>query len=867
MKILTDGVAQIFREGGASSFAFGLPFPAGQITNLSSLALLQNDKLLPLHTEAKAWWPDGSVRWSKCHTVVADSGPISTHLKGRPLESSHPAGGGASKNVTWIQSPKSQPDVGSPENVILTLLEEKLLVSIALKLESCPRPLPLLNKLVAVQSTPIGESHTISGFFENNGQKLFVQVLVDACEDTGEISIQLRLHNPHAAIHEGNRWDLGDAGSILIEECSLVFQLPGANAGVTLRDAAQKEGEVLAHNGAFCLAQLGSGGSHWQSPIHWGANRHTTVQSNGFRLGTKDEVITEGARAEPIAQLENKSFLIQVSLESFWQNFPLELSGSGETLRWKLFQRNTELQGGESKTWQFRLRTQSGNSSAESGLVGNAHFDTVNAGRAYDLFMQPTSIRYDPEYLNACQFMPHLAFSSEASALSNLIQLGLTGEQNFYEKREKTDVYGWRHYGELSADHEAAGSPDIPYFISHYNNQYDPLMGMTLQYLSTGDTAWLKLIQPLNRHIQDIDIYDTEQDKAEYNGGLFWHTDHYLPAETCTHRSHSKYHTEAYDGFLGGGGPGGQHCYTTGLALQYRLFCDEQAKQKVEQLCAWVRRFYNGSGSIAERTFRLITMDFKQYQWTNIGVKAPGYRYPLDRGTGNYLVALIDHYDLSENPELVREMGSVIRQTCHPHEDISSRGLDNVEDAWFYTVFLQAIVRYLLLKESNNDIDCDYWYARHSLLHYCAWMYENEGFYLDKPEILEFPNDTWCAQELRKANLFCYAYYFSEQEDLRFLNRAEEFYTYVATHLQHSSEVHYTRILALMMQNHGVRQKFLNRPRTPVPNQVVEYDSAPGHSPLQVVLTYLKDVISMLQCFSLKNEWRWIAVRFSRLLP
>jgi hypothetical protein len=389
-------------------------------------------------------------------------------------------------------------------------------------------------------------------------------------------------------------------------------------------------------------------------------------------------------------------------------------------------------------------------------------------------------------------------------------------------------------------------------------------MGMTLQYLHYGDEQWLELLRPLNLHVQDIDIYDTEEDKAEYSGGLFWHTNHYLPAETCSHRSYSQYHTAVYDGYQGGGGPGGQHCYTTGLALQYHLFGDQQARLKVEQMCDWVRCFYNGNGSLLDRTLRFLTIDLKQNQFTNIGVKAPGYRYPLDRGTGNYLIALLDCYDVTDRQELLGEVASVIRQTCHPAEDISLRALHDIENAWFYTVFLQAVGRFLFLKESLEEIDDDYWYARHALLHYGEWMLANESFYLDKPELLEFPNDTWCAQELRKVNLFCYMHYFSAPADeAPYLARAKVFYHYICERLTDSPEKEYTRLLVLMMQNDGVYQRFAegDGSRSAVACRSCDYGSAPVFSLPKVVLGYVKDMLVGLRHFSLSKERKWLSQR------
>ena len=68
----------------------------------------------------------------------------------------------------------------------------------------------------------------------------------------------------------------------------------------------------------------------------------------------------------------------------------------------------------------------------------------------------------------------------------------------------------------------------------------------------------------LARHVIDIDIYHTDKDRDEFNGGLFWHTNHYLDAATSTHRTHSREHQKIKPGGCGGG-PGLEHLYTTGL--------------------------------------------------------------------------------------------------------------------------------------------------------------------------------------------------------------------------------------------------------------------------------------------------------------
>ena len=73
-------------------------------------------------------------------------------------------------------------------------------------------------------------------------------------------------------------------------------------------------------------------------------------------------------------------------------------------------------------------------------------------------------------------------------------------------------------------------------------------------------------------------------------------------------------------------------------------------------------------------------------------------------------------------------------------------------------MFLQEVIKYLDLKRTLDELDDAFVYARDALLHYAYWMAENEQPYLHQPEKLEFPNDTWAAQDIRRANVLYAAY-------------------------------------------------------------------------------------------------------------
>jgi hypothetical protein len=115
--------------------------------------------------------------------------------------------------------------------------------------------------------------------------------------------------------------------------------------------------------------------------------------------------------------------------------------------------------------------------------------------------------------------------------------------------------------------------------------------------------------------------------------------------------------------------------------------------------------------------------------------------------------ALLDGWLLSGQRRYLDKAEALLRRCIHPNDDVADRDLLNVEERWSYTLFLLVVVRYLGLKADAGELDCMYAYAQASLLRYAAWMVEHERPYFDQSEKLEFPTETWAAQELRKANV------------------------------------------------------------------------------------------------------------------
>src|SRR5690554_8097843 len=105
----------------------------------------------------------------------------------------------------------------------------------------------------------------------------------------------------------------------------------------------------------------------------------------------------------------------------------------------------------------------------------------------------------------------------------------------------------------------------------------------------------------LARHVVDNDIYHTNEDRAGYNNGLFWHTDHYLDAHTSTHRTFSRHNDTSSTPGQTGGGPGAEHCYSTGHLYHYWITGNHDSKATVIGLARWMQNTHEGEkGLLAE---------------------------------------------------------------------------------------------------------------------------------------------------------------------------------------------------------------------------------------------------------------------------
>jgi hypothetical protein len=225
----------------------------------------------------------------------------------------------------------------------------------------------------------------------------------------------------------------------------------------------------------------------------------------------------------------------------------------------------------------------------------------------------------------------------------------------------------------------------------------------------------------------------------------------------------------------------------------HHLTGDPLGKETVQGLAEWVIAMDDGrrrrGGWLDWRRTGFASMMEREYH-------GPG------RGCGNSINALLDGHAAAGERRYLAKAEELIRRSIHPRDDISLRRLEDVEHRWSYTVFLQALGKYLDLKAEAGELDRTFSYARESLLHYARWMARHEVPYKVVLDRVEIPTETWPAQDIRKANVFAFATkYGSEGEAPIFTERADFFFVQSVSDLQSFETARLTRPIVILMAN------------------------------------------------------------------
>lgn len=754
---------------GSQPLRFGIPFAPGQCPPLPNLSLWQDQQPLLHHFQVSSRWPDGSIRW-----LLADTQAHSASKLELRQETVKPQ---AAQKRWDLHSDRQQLKLHLASLSVSALLIRLVLHRNGEQQAQLSTPEHVINSALL-------DEYRIEAHFSALPLKAELRL---RCYADGLVQVSTVLHNPQRAMHSGGLWDLGDAGSVTFQGLELEVEWQAGTDHLKLE--ADSQPQQLPER--WKLEQLGSGGEHWQSENHMSADGTVAIAHPGYWL-KMDEQTTAGTgqRASPQLVRHINNATLCVTPAEFWQNYPSSLTATANTLRLGLFApgQDYELQGGERKTQQCWLHL------------------SDNPAATLSFPLQPATIKAEVAYYQQACAMPWLN-DAQPQDYDQLLQPSLDAKHGFIAKREVIDEFGWRNFGDIFADHESLYLADAskPY-ISHYNNQYDPIYGFCRQYLRSGDARWFALMDELARHVSDIDIYHTDADRAEYNHGLFWHTDHYLPAHTCTHRTYSKHNSTSSIPGQTGGGPANEHCYSTGLLYHYWLTGDQHSKQAVLELADWMVNLHEGAPGLLSRLWSVKLRELPKFKALLRGANASAYRYPFTRGTGNYLNTLLDAYELTAAPHYLAQAEQVLQDCLHPNDDIAKRDLDNIEVTWSYLVLLGVLPRYLRLKIIIAQQDSVFQNMAAAFYRYSRWLAEHERPFLTRPELLEFPNDTWTAQDMRKVMLLRQAAQFFPAEAELFLAPAERWYQWLHQRLLVSKELEFARVQVLLLLLHGAQQ-------------------------------------------------------------
>jgi len=852
----TDGIPRT-----AEPVSVGVPFPPGGVMAVSSLGVKGPDnRWVPCQITPTACWHDGSLRWAlvrfqasvePCTQVSyllseREDASIDTVLTMDITESGSSIRVDTGRCVFHVDK-----EVFQPFSRVSS--EEPLggdSASWQTRLEDCQGHVftPTIEKVSVETKGRLESVLLFEGTFRCDEQQ-HASFIARLTFFAGKATVKqaFTLWNPEASAHPDGFWDLGAEGSLFLSELYQGVRLSGSDGKVVVRDARGAMDEIKGTD--LRIVQSSSGGENWQSTVHAHPDPGISPEFFGYKVWRDGREVGRGSRVTPVMSYADSGQRVSVTLGAFWQNFPKSMAFEDSALGVSLFPKSRvphELQGGERKThtifWDF--------SSDGDGLTA------VHAPLVPKLSADWYAHAHATGYL-AGQF-------PDPGAECRAYIASFMNPGKFLADRERIDEYGWRHYGEVYADHEAVNSDPEEPLISHYNNQYDPVAGFARQYMETGSKEWYRLFTELADHVKDIDIYHTKKDRDEYNGGMFWHTNHYLDADLSTHRSHAVRHREAPHATFCGGGPGLGHCYSHGLLLTYWMTGDALAREALLTLTGWVEAQVTGPNSMLG-TLNDVRKRLKNGKNVFRGARALDVRYPFTRGTGNAVSTLLDAHALTQDRHYLSLSETVIKGTFSPCDDIGCRNLGDIENTWSYTVFLQAVARYLHLKEQMQEQDAAYGHAKQSFLHYARWMARNETLVLDNAHRLEYPNETWPAQDLRKSCvLYLAAIRAPAPEAKLFRSKAADLCEGALGQLKGFPTWHLARPQTLVLQNIWVARAVLGETDAPptVDAAVVPEQQGGNYLTKTRLLFYgVSDLLQAMRRFSIQREARWLRSR------
>lgn len=762
----------------------GVCLPKGALPEKGEWLVEFGGAHLPAQTEVLNRWSDGSVRWMLTRFVAGRIAPGRTactlirpekraqHFAG--TTSLRPDGDSLILNI-------SDPHNATDENLQI----KPILIG------NNGQPLELAFNDIENHSTGEVCCEFVVSANVKNVSNVSLKLRIEVWPHSGLIRTDTQIRNSGRAEHKGGLWDLGDNGSFVFGGLHIELGTRIQSGQIQWRTETTNQIRQCESDKAVAIVQHGSGAASWANTNHVDENNQSTVACRGYRAVASSGNL-RGYRSEPCINISDAETRLAVAIPEFWQQFPAGLSSNNGTVTVGLFPEAEgpyELQGGEQKNKTACMAI----AAATDEFVG---LDWV--------YQQPRMIQ-SAEWVRRCntiQWLPAtIQFEDSAhSRFQKYLTEATTGNFSTTARRNKIDEYGWRNFGDVPADHEQTNYAGSNTVISHYNNQFDLIFGGIQNMLLTGDAQWFDMFGPLARHVIDIDIYHTNEDRSCFNGGLFWHTDHYYDAKTSTHRTYSRLNGSGEDGY--GGGPSNEHNYTTGLMYYHFLTGDTNAREAVITLADWVIGMDDGSCTIFSLFDNGPTGLASQTKFEDF--HGPG------RGVGNSINALLDAWILTGNAQYINKLEQLIHRSCHPNQDCEELQLGDSENRWSYSVCMTALGRYLSEKAEAGQLDANYDYVRRTLENYGRWMADNEKPTLSDPDSLEFITEAWAAQDLRKANALRIAASCTDDAALesKMRNKADELNDAAWKDLYSFGQQHLTARCFSIVMTEGLRDVF-----------------------------------------------------------
>lgn len=748
----------------------GVPCPGGLFFPASRF-IMENRfrEITPVQSMAVALWPDGSIKWLIVDFPVTLRAFEKAVFRLRLLDDNDRNPDTETSICIMEDSAAIRLNTGAglfviPKDSLApfgaveiqgTEILDRDVSGITLILPDRSRAETAIDGCRIVERGPLRATIVRNGRLIDNSGKTLCHL---ACHQTffpgsAACLMECAVHNPNAARHPGGVWDLGDPGSVFFKALSLSVSCRGGFDYLEWRETpAAREHRSTADS--WVLYQDSSGAANWDSVNHIDGHRQPTVSFRGYKVISGSGMENgSGDQATPVLKLSTRACWVAGTIRDFWQNFPKSLEAKAGTFTFGLFPDRCralyELQGGERKRHTLFLE------------FGGTEAETVIPALQARLNIYP-----DPSWTETTEAVPYFTLRNDPVYKDYLDSI-ISGPHSFFEKRNIIDEYGWRNFGDIYADHEAVRHQGPQPFIAHYNNQYDFIHAGIVHFLRTGDRRWFDLAEDLARHVADIDIYHTDRDRAAFNHGQFWHTDHYREAHTCTHRGYSACNRN--NGRAYGGGPSSENNYSSGLLHYYYLTGDPFAREAVLELAEWIFGMDDGARTL----FAL----FDDGPTGLASQTAETDFHKAGRGAGNSINTMIDAFRLTGGYRYLQKAEELIRRCVHPEDDIDALRLDDPEFRWSYLVFFQVLGKYLDLKVEHRTPDGPYFYARDSLLHYARWMAGHEKPYKELLHKVDIPTETWPAQDIRKCHvLYAAAKYAPPEEKMTFHELGGYFY-------------------------------------------------------------------------------------------